>query len=325
MEANAANQRELSEQQIKYFQDNGFLVIRNAVSPKELELLRSDADLMIKNMDVNPGDEDHWFNDEIPEEWYQAYGNPKKESVTKGIPFRVEYPVDKSESCQILMGHPFVLRSVEQLLNTKDFIPTWDSMVFKVEGNGVPIKWHRDASSASVDDTPAIDIGFYLDEANTKVDNCLYVIPGSHKWPDFLASSMIEHLIDGGFKKTGAIPVPVNPGDVILHNILVLHGSPACTSPLRRTVYFEYRAIDQEIKMGPHVPQYIPLKQELLKYCLNKRSKTDYDKVHGNHEPYQYTPSTHHTPQGLHERNYDEPLPTLRFPHKTFFRSDYKG
>jgi ectoine hydroxylase-related dioxygenase (phytanoyl-CoA dioxygenase family) len=65
-------------------------------------------------------------------------------------------------------------------------------------GEGVPIKWHRDASAASVDMIPAIDVGFYLDEANTKFDNCLYVVPGSHRWNDSFASAMIEYLIDGG-------------------------------------------------------------------------------------------------------------------------------
>jgi hypothetical protein len=30
------------------------------------------------------------------------------------------------------MGHPFVLKATEQLLATKSFIPTWDSLVFKV-------------------------------------------------------------------------------------------------------------------------------------------------------------------------------------------------
>lgn len=71
-------------------------------------------------------------------------------------------------------------------------------------------------------------------------------------------------ILNLGFKTSGAIPVEVSPGDVILHNILVLHGSPSSDSPLRRTVYFEYRSIDQELRKGPHVPEYIPLKQSTI-------------------------------------------------------------
>jgi phytanoyl-CoA hydroxylase len=161
------------------------------------------------------------------------------------------------------MGHSFVLKAMEQLISPS-FIPTWDSMVFKFPGDGVPIKWHRDASAASVDQIPAIDVGFYLDDATLEHDSCLYAIPGSQKWPDQLASHMLQHMSADGFRKTGAVPIPVKAGDVLMHNILVLHGSPSCSAPLRRTVYFEYRDIDQELRMGPHKADYIPLKQSTL-------------------------------------------------------------
>jgi len=89
----------------------------------------------------------------------------------------------------------------------------------------------------------------------------LYVIPGSHVWNDQLAGQMLDFMSKDGFRKLGAIPVPVNAGDVLMHNILLLHGSPACNSPLRRTVYYEYRSIQQELAMGPHIKEYMPLKQ----------------------------------------------------------------
>lgn len=220
-------------------------------------------------------DPDYWYNDEMPSTWYKSHGgqqNPMQMAtpsdpteIKRGVPFRIEYPIDKSYACVQLMGHPFILRAMEQLLATKDFIPTWDSLVFKMNGEGVPIRWHRDASAESVGfDTPAIDVGYYLDSANVEMDNCLWVVPGSHKWPDFLAGQMALHLTSEGFNRNGAVPVPVQPGDVILHNILVLHGSSSSKSPLRRTVYYEYRSIPHELNFGPHQPHYIPVKQRTL-------------------------------------------------------------
>jgi ectoine hydroxylase-related dioxygenase (phytanoyl-CoA dioxygenase family) len=126
--------------------------------------------------------------------------------------------------------------------------------------------------------------------------NCLWAIPGSQKWPDFLAAQMIEHLTnDGhslllldlyplfvnqltgsiifgfaGFKTSGAVPIEVEPGDCIFHNILLLHGSQSSTSPLRRTIYYEYRSIAQELKMGPHKPEYIPLKQSTFAFWVDR-------------------------------------------------------
>jgi len=133
---------------------------------------------------------------------------------------------------------------------------------------------------------------------------------------------MIEHLTKDGFRKVGAVPVEVQPGDVILHNILILHGSPACKSPLRRTVYYEYRAIEQELKMGPHKPEYIPLKQNVLQACINERSKTNFDKIHGDHEPFVYEPDERFTPLPFSP---EVGLETMRYPHKNYFRSNYKG
>eukprot|EP01126_Amoeba_proteus_P000156 TRINITY_DN10061_c0_g2_i10.p1 TRINITY_DN10061_c0_g2~~TRINITY_DN10061_c0_g2_i10.p1 ORF type:complete len:324 (-),score=54.76 TRINITY_DN10061_c0_g2_i10:256-1131(-) len=272
MEVYVTKQLSLTPSNMKYFKDNGYLVLRDALCEKELDSLRQDTNHLIGKMREDATNEDYWFNDEIPSNWYKKdhvgqdryYTKPSMD-VKRGIPFRLEYPIDKSVACKRLMGHPFVLRAIEQLLGTVNFIPTWDSLVFKQEGEGVPIKWHRDASAESVDNQyPAIDVGYYLDEANVQMDNCLWVIPASHKWDDSFAAMMIDFLSQDGFKKTGAIPVSVKPGDVILHNILVIHGSASCKSPLRRTVYYEYRAIEQELRRGPHIPSYIPLKQSMV-------------------------------------------------------------
>jgi hypothetical protein len=65
----------------------------------------------------------------------------------------------------------------------------------------------------------------------------------------------------------------MHPGDVIIHNILVLHGSPAAQSHLRRVIYYEFRPAEVELAIGPHTPEYIPLKQHLLLACLRDRRR----------------------------------------------------
>ena len=40
---------------------------------------------------------------------------------------RIEYVIDKRDECKVLLGNPFILRSVEKLMGP-DLIPTWDSM-----------------------------------------------------------------------------------------------------------------------------------------------------------------------------------------------------
>lgn len=51
-----------------------------------------------------------------------------------------------------------------------------------------------------------------------------------------------------GFRTAGAVPIEVEPGDMIMHNILVLHGSSSCNSPLRRTGMTEGKRKQKEKK-----------------------------------------------------------------------------
>lgn len=52
-----------------------------------------------------------------------------------GVPFRIEYPVDKGIACKRLIAHSFILKTIEAFLGP-NFIPTWDSFVFKVQRHG---------------------------------------------------------------------------------------------------------------------------------------------------------------------------------------------
>ena len=72
------------------------------------------------------------------------------------------------------------------------------------------------------------------------------------------------------------MPIPVNPGDVLFHSILVLHGSPAAQSQLRRVLYYEFRPGEVEREQGPHNPEYIPTKQKVLLSCLRQRAAAPY-------------------------------------------------
>jgi ectoine hydroxylase-related dioxygenase (phytanoyl-CoA dioxygenase family) len=195
-----------------------------------------------------------------------------------------------------------------------DLIPTWDAMVLKMPGEGIIVPWHRDAGTEFVGDRPIFNVDFYLDEASQ--DNCVWIIPGSHKWDAQRAQQEIEHMNRNGFSTENAVPATMQPGDVLFHDILVLHGSPASTSQhVRKVVYYEFRTAHVEESKGPHVPAYIPLKQKVLLACLDKRAKVDY--IPRDEEPFDYCPPAPYnkvtfTPQ--------EKLPTYRYLHSEYWR-----
>ncbi|MBA2481474.1 MAG: phytanoyl-CoA dioxygenase family protein [Planctomycetes bacterium] len=298
----AATQDCITAEQAEFFKDNGLLVIRNLIAAPELERLRRETQTLVDRAVAGCEDPD--------------YAYKEHESSGKRVPYRVEYVVDKLPSCRALAGHPFVLRSVERLQG-RNFIPTWDSMVFKNAGAGTGIPWHRDSGDgcgASDRERPIFNVDMYLDHSDRT--NCVWGIPGSNRWSEARAFDTIARLNDGGFRTEGAVAIEMQPGDALLHNILALHGSAPAQSHLRRVLYFEYRAGETESAHGPHTPEYIPAKQQVLLACLRDRAQAPYAR---GERPFAYRPDgafavgadAHATPA------------SYRYPHQQYWRTPH--
>jgi hypothetical protein len=269
--ADARSQECITDEQAQFFLDNGFLVIRNVLHGEELKRIQTDMmDLLNKGASHVQDDPDYMYG--------------KGEKTGQPVLRRIEYVIDKKDSMKVLLGHPFILKSVEKLQG-RNFIPTWDSMVIKMPDEGIIVPWHRDAEppEGCQDPRPIFNVDFYLDPADLKT--CLWVIPGSHLWSQEKAN---ERCQQPGFVTSDAIPVPMEPGDVIFHNIKVLHGSPAGDgNALRRTVYYEFRPGEIELEFGPHTPEYLKLKQQVLIDCIRRRQQTEYC---AGETPFEYRP-----------------------------------
>lgn len=286
----------ITDDEKQAFLDNGYLALRNVLSDEELRRMRRAMDeLMEQAADETLNDPDF------------AYSPGHK--TGRKVLNRIEYVIDKKEAARVLLGHPFVLRSVEKIMGP-DLIPTWDSMVLKMPGEGIVVPWHRDAGMDQQGDTPIFNVDFYLDEAD--LDTCVWAYPGSHLWPQEEIDAVVKR---DGFSTEGATPIPMRPGDVLLHNILVLHGSPPNSSgKLRRVVYYEFRTAHTEHELGPHVPEYIPLKQKVLMSCLEKRAACGYVP---DEAPFTYRPPE----EWAVEWSPGEKLSTYRYPHGQYWRA----
>ena len=298
-DVDATKQDCITDDQAQFFRDNGLLVIRNVLRGDELAAMQEQtAPLVRRAVEERPKDPDFFYK--------------KHELTGEQVPFRVEYVIDKTAAGKALLGHPFILRSVEKLQG-RNFIPTWDSMVFKQEGAGAAIPWHRDAGTGhGADRCPLFNVDFYLDGSD--LSNCLWGILGSNQWAPEEAAATVKRLnaAPGSFSTDDrCVPILLNPGDVIFHNILVLHGSPAAQSKLRRVVYYEFRPAEIERDLGPHTPDYIPLKQKVLLNCLRERASAPYA---AGENPFTYRPDAEFAPPPT------EPLETHKYPHERYWR-----
>ncbi len=295
MNADARTQDCITDEQAAFFLENGFLVIRGVLQGEELRIVRSEMMKLVEKGAAGVKDDPDYM-----------YGKGTKSG--KDVLRRIEYVIDKSDPMKVLLGHPFILRSVEKLQGP-NFIPTWDSMVLKMPDEGIIVPWHRDAEPpfGCTDPRPIFNVDFYLDEADLKT--CLWVIPGSNRWTEEEAK---KRCAREGFDTSEAIPVPMQPGDVIFHDIKVLHGSPSGDgNALRRTVYYEFRPGEIEAEFGPHTREYLPLKQQVLLDCIRRRSECGYCK---EEKPFVYSPTGEFAVTDM------VPPPTFRYPHHEYWR-----
>ena len=67
----------------------------------------------------------------------------------------------------------------------------------------------------------------------------------------------------------GAVEVEVQAGDVLVHDDMIIHGSPpAAANELRRTVYLEFRPYRSIVEDGPWTPEWAQTRARLVPLAL---------------------------------------------------------
>ncbi len=124
-----------------------------------------------------------------------------------------------------------------------DDVILWGCHVFcKPAREGFETPWHQDGHYWPIRPLANCTVWVAL-EASTVENGCLRVIPRSH-----LGQRLHEHLhedrtdvtlnqrmADGTFDEASAVDLELQPGQMSLHDIHMIHGAAANTSPRRRT------------------------------------------------------------------------------------------
>ncbi|MCB1094922.1 MAG: phytanoyl-CoA dioxygenase family protein [Verrucomicrobiae bacterium] len=277
-EVDALLSDKISETDATFFREHGVLLMKNVISPEELAVLKEESMALVeKSKDPELKDPD-----------FKYATHP---STDARVPFRIDYLTHKMLSARVLLAHPFILNSVEMLCG-RNFIPTWESKVFKLAGTGAAVNWHRDAGPALPDEAPVFFADFYLDDADETT--ALRAIPGSQKLSRADAMDRINALNEAEqFEGDDIVILPMKAGDVLFHNVHTLHGSPAASSALRRVVYFAFRSIEVEKITSPNMPAFIPAKQRVLAACMQARANAPYTQ---GETPFVYAPDSEWAP-----------------------------
>jgi hypothetical protein len=162
-------------------------------------------------------------------------------------------------TCLELLGFPPIL-ALAQALCGDDFFLIQEFAVIKHRGDDNPVLWHKDMVHRRTG--TCFTMGIYLDDADPG-DGALQVIEGSHLDPRDICSLMDEPRLD----------VPMRAGDVLIHDMMLAHGSaPAHTRSLRRVIYFEFLSAAQVKREAIYPEEVVARRTRLLHAATRLRT-----------------------------------------------------
>ncbi len=259
----------LTPEQVRFYDENGYLVLRNFVDAVQVASLRvASEEWMGEGQRVGPAGAGSDYN--------------FAKRATGNVLFRVNYVHSKTSAglnaSLAFLGSPEVL-SVAESLCGPNFVPTYESLVFKQQGDGEQIPWHQDAVHPRR--WRIFNLGLYLD-ASTIGAGALRVVPGSQRQV-LDVCTIRKHF---GWDAPEVIQVEMQPGDALLHDVMVLHSSEATSGKaLRRTLYLEFRAAEQIAAEGPWDAAWVERRLRLLPLALATWQQAHPEKVPFNWQP----------------------------------------
>lgn len=218
----------LTKDQIQFYEDNGYLMVENVVTPEQLRELQKITHEFIEasrgvteSNDVYDLDEGHSAETprltriKLPHKQHPYYDEILKDS---GV----------TEVLRDLLGDHATLLTAK--LNTK------------APGGGAAVEWHQDWAFYPHTNDDLLAFGLMLEDVSLE-NGPLQVIPGSHKGP------VLSHHMNGrfcgavdpddpDFHKEKIVTLTGKAGSMTVHHARTLHGSAPNRSDRPRLILF---------------------------------------------------------------------------------------
>ena len=223
----------LSNDQIDFYHENGYLTVENVLSADELAALRRVTDEFIeRSRSVSAHNE---IFDLEPD---HSADNPRLR--------RIKEPITMHEVYDQTLRHEGILDIVEQLIG-KGVRSNGNKLNMKASSEGAAVEWHHDWAFYPHTNDDLLAVGVAIDDM-TEENGCMLMAPGSHK------TALVSHHENGVF--VGAVSDPnfkpervakclVEAGGISIHHVRTLHASaPNHSVNPRRLLLFQYCSID---------------------------------------------------------------------------------
>ncbi|HTH78083.1 MAG TPA: phytanoyl-CoA dioxygenase family protein [Ramlibacter sp.] len=265
----------LTQEQIKFYDDNGYIVLHDVFTPDELKIIQEEA-LVLRT----------------PHRGHPDANVLEKDGETVRAAWAVEMD---SEACARAYRLPRLLGPVRQLLGDDVYLHQ-SRLNYKAAGKGDIFQWHQDYASWVHDGIPRgghrdmLTVLVMLDESTTD-NGPLRFVPGSHKhnliesFYDTVTTSYPLHIVpdeymDKHFSKIPVVEMTGPSGTVVLFCGNLVHSSKENHSPDgRRNLYFAYNRDDNRPVREPsrkHKNKYIMSPTPFKLDYVSDRSLTEY-------------------------------------------------
>jgi phytanoyl-CoA hydroxylase len=214
----------LSQEQLAFFKENGYLLVKGMFSKAEAAAQRQEAHDLIARLAAGANLEATWGSARGLSAAAQQTALLHCHNVQfySGLLTRLITDERFTGAAADLIGSPNV-----QLHHNKLFI--------KPPEKGSPFPMHQDAPYFPHDKHTMIAGVIHMDDAPLE-KGCIRVVPGSHKL------GMLEHVREGGwhlpfeqYPIESSVPCPAEAGDVLFFSYLTIHGSGINVSSEART------------------------------------------------------------------------------------------
>ncbi len=209
----------LTEQDVQFFRENGYLPARPLLNADEVARLRERFYALLEGK-----------SSKQPEAMRNLYGDEEQ------VVIQIVNAWEADEEFYRYLFHPKLTEAVARLMNT-DTVRVWhDQIQYKPPFKGGPTIWHQDHPYWPVLQPPDL-ISAWLALEDADVENgCMHVVPRSHLWGKYDEGTIGIREDDWGpahdpaFVPQGetveVVPCPVRAGEVMFHHCLTWHGTP---------------------------------------------------------------------------------------------------
>lgn len=202
----------LTPEQIRFFNEKGYLTGLAVFGAKEAEENRRDFDEILATITAEGKDS-----------------------------YAIDRYHDRFAAIYDLARHPALVRIITDLLGPN--VVCWATHYFcKMPGDGKGVSWHQDCSYWALTPSKTVTVWLAIDDVDAE-NGCMRVIPGSHTYGHlkFRESDPSEHnvlsqTVDDPYRygEGKEVLIELRAGEISIHSDLLLHGSLPNTSNRRR-------------------------------------------------------------------------------------------